>query len=217
LADDLRIGWMLSSWRRDRLLQGLGSYSCEGRNEAPTGRCGVRWANPRLRYRSGSAVRCTTERVQAGASERRGVQVVEGTQRRRLSVPTVHRANERCRSAWPSCGADEVGSAHRCVRTRSLHRLRGMSPAALHHRRVAVGTPVTRRPPHRSGRAALPHPAPTSGSHETPPGVIGTADAGRWQPPGDQSQHASPRYPPSMASAVQYSPPQGANRSTEAR
>ncbi len=28
---------------------------------------------------------------------------------------------------------------------------------------VAVGTPVARRPPHRSGRAALPHPAPTLG------------------------------------------------------
>jgi hypothetical protein len=29
---------------------------------------------------------------------------------------------------------------------------------------VAVGTPVTRRPPHRSLRAELPHKAPTSGS-----------------------------------------------------
>src|SRR6266705_3477544 len=28
---------------------------------------------------------------------------------------------------------------------------------------VAVGTPVARRPPHRSGRAGLPHPAPTLG------------------------------------------------------
>ena len=30
-------------------------------------------------------------------------------------------------------------------------------------KRVAVGTPVTRRPPHRSVRAELPHTAPTSG------------------------------------------------------
>src|SRR2546428_5436355 len=33
---------------------------------------------------------------------------------------------------------------------------------------VAVGTPVARRPPHRSGRAALPHPAPTLGDDAEP-------------------------------------------------
>jgi hypothetical protein len=36
--------------------------------------------------------------------------------------------------------------------------LLGISPE-----RIAVGTPITERPPHRSGRAGLPHPAPTSG------------------------------------------------------
>jgi hypothetical protein len=30
---------------------------------------------------------------------------------------------------------------------------------------VAVGMPVTRHPPHRSGHEELPHPAPTSGSN----------------------------------------------------
>src|SRR5436309_461137 len=33
---------------------------------------------------------------------------------------------------------------------------------------VAVGTPVARRPPHRTGRAALPHPAPTLGDDAEP-------------------------------------------------
>jgi hypothetical protein len=29
--------------------------------------------------------------------------------------------------------------------------------------RIAVGTHIAMRPPHRTGRAAFPHPAPTSG------------------------------------------------------
>jgi len=35
--------------------------------------------------------------------------------------------------------------------------------AVLASSEVAVGTPITRRPPHRSVRAELPHTAPTSG------------------------------------------------------
>ena len=35
-------------------------------------------------------------------------------------------------------------------------------------RTVAVGTPVARRPPHRSGRAGLPHPAPALGDDAEP-------------------------------------------------
>src|SRR5437867_1680167 len=55
------------------------------------------------------------------------------------------------------------------------------APAAAHSR-VAVGTPVARRPPHRSRRAALPHRALTLG-----PGVKalfrpGMQNAGRGQP-----------------------------------
>ena len=57
----------------------------------------------------------------------------------------------------------------------TTQRYMHLSPAAIEgairlldrpesgHGSVAVGTPVARRPPHRSGRAALPHPAPTSG------------------------------------------------------
>jgi hypothetical protein len=44
--------------------------------------------------------------------------------------------------------------------------------------RVAVGTPVARRPPHRSGRAELPHPAPASGSDDMTHGGIGVTDPG---------------------------------------
>ena len=36
--------------------------------------------------------------------------------------------------------------------------------AEARHPLIAVGTPVTERPPHRSVRAELPHTAPTSGS-----------------------------------------------------
>jgi len=33
--------------------------------------------------------------------------------------------------------------------------------AADAHRKIAVGMPITEHPPHRTGRAAFPHPAPT--------------------------------------------------------
>src|SRR5207244_2502279 len=52
--------------------------------------------------------------------------------------------------------------------------------------RVAVGTPVTRRPPHRSRRAALPHRAPASGQtrrHTKVPAVRDRAPVtGRTRP-----------------------------------
>jgi hypothetical protein len=43
---------------------------------------------------------------------------------------------------------------------------------------VAVGTALTGRPPHRSGRAALPHPALASGGDDKALRWIGMTDAG---------------------------------------
>jgi len=48
-----------------------------------------------------------------------------------------------------------------------LRRRTGMlTPMGLRRQggQIAVGTSVTRRPPHRSGRASFSHPAPTSGA-----------------------------------------------------
>jgi hypothetical protein len=39
----------------------------------------------------------------------------------------------------------------------------GISPNASETIRIAVGTHIAMRPPHKTGRAAFPHPAPTSG------------------------------------------------------
>jgi hypothetical protein len=43
-----------------------------------------------------------------------------------------------------------------------LDRIAALRPdEARMQLRIAVGTPITERPPHRTGRAAFPHPAPT--------------------------------------------------------
>ena len=65
---------------------------------------------------------------------------------------------------------------------------------ALHRvYRVAVGTDLTARPPHRSGRADFPHPALASGSDAQTARGIGMADAGRRQPALDEPFHSLPR------------------------
>ncbi len=55
---------------------------------------------------------------------------------------------------------------------------------------VAVGTPVTRRPPHRSLRAELPHKAPTSGTDAQSLFRIRMKGSHRWEPFRSQSVHA---------------------------
>ena len=57
----------------------------------------------------------------------------------------------RARSAGPE------ERAHQIEDLSPLHQL------TLRKRSIAVGTPITERPPHRSVRAELPHTAPTSG------------------------------------------------------
>jgi hypothetical protein len=72
---------------------------------------------------------------------------------------------------------------------------------------VAVGTPVARRPPHRSGRAALPHPALTLGSNGTHQPRVAMADPWRGSPPHDKVPHPRPWDVSSLAPPVQHSPP----------
>src|SRR4030095_4100181 len=66
---------------------------------------------------------------------------------------------------------------------------------------------VARRPPHRSGRAALPHPALTLGSDGTHQPRVAMADPWRGSPPHDEVPHPRPRDVSSLASPVQHSPP----------
>jgi hypothetical protein len=56
----------------------------------------------------------------------------------------------------------------------------------------AVGTPVTRRPPHRSQRAALPHWAPALGPHAKTLVRIRMTDAGYREPCMHVAAHARP-------------------------
>jgi hypothetical protein len=58
---------------------------------------------------------------------------------------------------------------------------------------VAVGTTIARRPPHRSGRAVLPHPAPTLGHDAKPVKRIRVTDVERRNPALDVAAHARPR------------------------
>jgi len=52
---------------------------------------------------------------------------------------------------------------------------------------------IADHPLHRSGRAALPHPAPTVGVDAQALGRIGMANAGEREPGSDQLLHPTPR------------------------
>ena len=80
---------------------------------------------------------------------------------------------------------------------------------------VAVGTPVARCPPHRSGRAALPHPAPASGGNDMAQGGIWVTDASRRKMPVDVLDHLLPREMAPLATAAQHLPPQPTNGSAK--
>src|SRR5881296_1827518 len=67
---------------------------------------------------------------------------------------------------------------------------------------------VSHNPLHRSGRAALPHPAPTLGSDAEANERVGMPDADGRQPPVDVSVHPVPRHGVSSATAAQDLPPQ---------
>jgi len=59
---------------------------------------------------------------------------------------------------------------------------------------VAVGMPVTRHPPHRSRRAALPHRAPASGRDAQALRRIRMQNVGFWKPLGGESIHPLPGH-----------------------
>lgn len=82
--------------------------------------------------------------------------------------------------------------------------------------RVAVGTRVAQRPPHRSRRAALPHRALTSGSGGKEalfrPWML---DLGRWQPASDVETHLSPVEPAFVAATAETAAPAFGNLQAE--
>ena len=83
---------------------------------------------------------------------------------------------------------------------------------ALHRvYRVAVGTDLTARPPHRSGQADFPHPALASGSDAQTARGIGIADAGRRQIRGDEPLHSLPLHATMLASPAQCAMPEVAH------
>ncbi len=62
---------------------------------------------------------------------------------------------------------------------------------------------VAPHPLHRSGRAALPHPAPTLGHDAEPNQGIRMTHADRRQPPSEQPDHARPRNAGPLAASLQ--------------
>src|SRR6058998_2158785 len=80
---------------------------------------------------------------------------------------------------------------------------------------VAVGTPVARRPPHRSVRAVLPHTAPTLDDGGQPLLGPGVQDTGGWEPPLDDLGHPLPVEPGLLAPTAEGPVPVPGNLRTE--
>jgi hypothetical protein len=72
------------------------------------------------------------------------------------------------------------------------------------HPVFAVGTPVTRRPSHRSQRAELPHWAPTSGSDVHAQVRVWMTNAGPWEPAVNESVHSFPVEAMALATTKQH-------------
>src|SRR5580658_4537834 len=74
---------------------------------------------------------------------------------------------------------------------------------------------IADHPLHRSGRAALPHPAPTSGDDAQAHEGIGMTDAGERKPGSDQGLHPTPRQVIALAATTHYPPPHATDLATE--
>src|SRR6266446_170713 len=74
---------------------------------------------------------------------------------------------------------------------------------------------IARNPLHRSGRAALPHPAPALGDNAEADEGIGMADTCGWKPPVDVSPHPFPRQMMRLAAALEGPPPEPADGRAE--
>jgi hypothetical protein len=70
---------------------------------------------------------------------------------------------------------------------------------------------ITDYPLHRSGRAELPHPAPTLGDDAHAPEGIGVRDEWRRKPVGNQPRHAFPFQPLPLAAPPKRELPVAAN------
>jgi len=75
--------------------------------------------------------------------------------------------------------------------------------------------PIAEHPLHRSGRAALPHPAPTLGDDAEAHEGIGMTDVRRRKPAGNQVLHSAPGQMVALTAPTQYLPPQATDRETE--
>src|ERR1700720_4013746 len=100
-----------------------------------------------------------------------------------------------------SCEIAPKGRTHDCKRPVLLTK------KALASWRVAVGTAITRRPPHRSRRALLTHRAPTLGGDEEPRLWPRMQDAWERQVPVSDRLHSRPRKSTPLASAHQRAVP----------
>src|SRR5579864_1778239 len=74
---------------------------------------------------------------------------------------------------------------------------------------------IADHPLHRSGRAALPHPAPTLGDDAQALVRIGMADPNGRKPSGEQGPHAAPRQVIALTAPTQNSPPYATDRIAE--
>src|SRR4029453_928845 len=71
--------------------------------------------------------------------------------------------------------------------------------------------PITEHPLHRSGRAALPHPAPTSGDDAKSAERIGMTDARRRQPTDNKPLHPRPRQAMTLTAPPKRAKPEPAD------
>jgi hypothetical protein len=74
--------------------------------------------------------------------------------------------------------------------------------------KVGVGTMIAHDPLHRSGRAELPHPAPTLGEDAQAHERIRMTNTSRRKPSRNIALHAGPRQVVTLASTAQHRPPQ---------
>jgi hypothetical protein len=88
------------------------------------------------------------------------------------------------------------------------NRRRGRPPSTI---LIAVGTALASRPPHRSGRADFPHPAPASESDAQSRGWIRMADVDGRKPPRDVVVHPIPTESGSLTSTIKGSFPKPAD------
>ena len=74
---------------------------------------------------------------------------------------------------------------------------------------------ISDHPLHRSGRAALPHRAPTLGGDAQAHEGIGMTDVGGREPGTDEGPHSTPRQVVALTATAQHPPPYATDRKPE--